>query len=691
MKSFTAEVPDWGELAPCRVTQRPQLKGNSCVTLSCGDNAVQITLHDFGARIHIGAPHAADYGILIQEPSAEDVRLDNEDEFTIIEAGVHRLVLTHDPFSFVLYKNGSPVLQSGRDGHFVRRHRIPPFCRLESGWLVNIDLASSGRVFGLGEKWSRLDRRGEIVRSYNRDALGVNAEWSYKNTPFAWSPAGWGVFVLTPAPVTHAVGFAPWSQRSYGLLVEDATADIFLFTGDSGRELIRQYTGLTGRAPVPPLWSLGAIISKAYYRTPGELLETARTVRAHDMPCDTITLDGRAWQDTETRFAFEWDPARFEDPAQLIADLHALDFKVCVWEYPLVSVKNPLFDEMAAKGWLLCDDEGNGEACRYEFDREPFGAVLTPLPPSGLVDFTHPEACAYWRDRHKELFEIGVDMIKADFGEQVEPAMRAYDGSTGTQLHNVYALLYNRCVYEAAERYAPNGAFLFSRAGWAGSQRYPAQWGGDPQADWEGLAASLRGGLSWGLSGAPFYATDVGGFYGDERDTQLYVRWTQAAVFSAHMRLHGIGAREPWSYGPEAQDAAMAALELRYRLIPYLFRAMQEAAASGLPVQRAMVLGCPDDPAAWGFDDQFFFGADMLVAPCLRPDGLARVYLPHGDWRRFPSGEPIEGGRVHDLVLELDEMAVFVRAGVAIPLGPAVQHTGMLSSAPVVEEIWRAP
>ena len=122
---------------------------------------------------------------------------------------------------------------------------------------------------------------------------------------------------------------------------------------------------------------------------------------------------------------------------------------------------------------------------------------------------------------------------------------------------------------------------------WSGSQRYPSQWGGDPQADWGGLAASIRGGLSWGLTGAPFYATDVGGFYGDRRDPLLYVRWAQASVFSAHMRLHGIGAREPWSYGPEAERAAMAALELRYRLLPYLWRTVEEASATGLPVQRA--------------------------------------------------------------------------------------------------------
>jgi alpha-D-xyloside xylohydrolase len=462
--------------------------------------------------------------------------------------------------------------------------------------------------------------------------------------------------------------------------VEDAELDLFLFAGGDGATLLRQYTDLTGRAPVPPPWSLGVILSKAYYKDADEILAVAREVRARRMPCDTITFDGRAWQDTDTRFAFEWCPKRYPDPKPVLAALKALDFRICVWEYPLVSVRNPLFAELAAKGWLL-QDARTGDAYRYRFDPEPFGAVLTQLPESGLLDFTHPDAYAYWRDRHRELFEAGIDMIKADFGEQVEEHAVAHDGSRGGALHNAYALLYNRCVYEAAERYCRSGAFLFSRAAWAGQQRYPSQWGGDPQSDWGGLAASVRGALSWGLTGAPYYATDVGGFYGDSRDPVLYVRWCQAAVFAAHMRLHGIGAREPWSYGVEAERAAMEALRLRYRLLPYLRSAMEEASRTGLPVQRAMVLACPDERAAWAYEHQFFFGRDLLVAPCLNAAGDVRVYLPEGAWRRFPGGEIFEGGREHRLHLTLAETAVFAPEGARVPLGRDVQHTGELAGS----------
>jgi alpha-D-xyloside xylohydrolase len=695
MPAFQLEVPNWGRIPPVKVTGPALVGTDGLVTLSTDAGVFTLSLHDWGARLRAGPP-VRDYGILPAQPQALPCSLSAVPAGTRIEARATdgarlSLVIGHEPLCFEFRRDGRAVQSSPTDGHFVRRFRLPPFARIEGAWLVSLELASSTPVYGLGEKSGRLDKRGQLLRSFNQDALGLNAEWSYKNTPFAWSPEGWGSFVHTVAPVTHAVGFGPWSQRAYVLKIEDESLDLFLFDGADGAAQLRQYTALTGRAPLPPLWSLGVILSKAYYRDSAEILAVAREVRARGMPCDVITFDGRAWQDTDTRFAFEWCPKRYPDPRPTLDALKALGFRICVWEYPLVSVRNPVFDELARKGWLL-KDRRTGEAYRYKWDLEPFGPVLTPLPESGLLDFTHPEAYAWWRDQHRALFEAGVDMIKPDFSEQVEPNMLASDGSCGNMLHNVYALLYNRCVYEAAQMYAKDGPFLFSRAAWSGSQRYPSQWGGDPQADWGGLAGNLRSGICWGLSGAPFYATDVGGFYGDQRDPVLYVRWAQAAVFSAHMRLHGIGAREPWSYGPEAEAAANEALRLRYRLLPYLWQVMREATTTGLPVQRPMVLACPQEPQAWNFEDQFFLGGDLLVAPCLRADGKVSVYLPAGRWSRFPGGGALlEGGQVVQLDLPLDQMAVFARAGAQIPLAAPRQslgEAGRPGNDPDVSEWW---
>ncbi|MDG0971305.1 MAG: alpha-xylosidase [Porticoccaceae bacterium] len=673
MISFKGDTPDWDNIPALEVTAVANLSaGDKCLLVETNAGPMEISLYSFGARLRLGERQFGDYGMLVEEPEAISLEVNSCADRTVIEGAGYRLEMEHRPFSFELFHGDSAIQRSPKDGHFVRQFRLPPVAKTEQGWFMSLDLDASEPVYGLGEKWGRVDKRGQLLRSYNHDALGVNAEISYKNTPFAWSPNGWGVFVHTPAPVTHGVGYPCWSQRAYGLLVEDSAADIFLLAADTPTQMISRYTDLTGRAPVPPMWSLGVILSKAYYADAEELLSTARKVREQEMPCDVITLDGRAWQDTQTRFAFEWDASRYPNPSLIIDQLKALNFKICVWEYPLVSVDNVLFEQMSSKGWLLKHRE-TGETYRYQWDTSCFGEVLTPLPESGIVDFTNPEAYEFWRDCHRPLFELGVDMIKADFGEQIEADMLAFNGDSGDRLHNAYSLLYNRCVYEAAELYCKTGAFLFSRSSWIGSQRYPAQWGGDPQADWGGLAASVRGGISWGLSGAPFYATDVGGFYGDKRDNELYVRWTQAAIFSAHIRLHGIGSREPWSYDVEANRAATEALQLRYRLLPYLNQVMQTSSESGLPAQRAMVLACPEERPAWGFEEQFMLGDSILVAPCLQPGGHVEIYLPRSIsevWKRFPNGETFAGGRSHKLTLSLDEIAAFVPEGQSLPMGP---------------------
>lgn len=688
--NFDALSPDWNAISATEITGLAQQLANNTLLLPTNDGPLLVSLHSFGARLRFGVKSFGEYQMLLSEPESAPIKTETDEGKTLISGAGHTILIQHAPFSFELRCGGRTVTRSTTDGHFVRKFRMPPVAKVNGGWLVSLDLDVSEPVYGLGEKWGKLDKRGQLIRSYNHDALGVNAEISYKNTPFCWSPNGWGAFVHTPAPVTHAVGFASWSQRTYGIFVEDGSADLFLFSGDNGAKQLNTYTELTGRAPSPPQWSLGVILSKAYYQDAQELLATAKAVREKNMPCDVITLDGRAWQDTDTRFAFEWDPSRYPDPKAIMDALKALHFKVCIWEYPLVSVANPLFKTMSDKGWLLTNKK-TGETYRYQWDMSCFGKVLTPLPESGIVDFTHPEAFAFWRDSHKPLFDLGVDMIKADFGEQIESDMQAHNGDCGDVLHNTYTLLYNRCVYEAAERYCKSGPFLFSRSSWTGSQRYPAQWGGDPQADWGGLAGSIRGGLSWGLSGAPFYATDIGGFYSDERNAELYVRWAQAAVFSAHMRLHGIGQREPWSYGPEAESAVNKALKLRYSLLPYISEAMSQSCVSGLPVQRAMALSCPNEKIAWAFEDQFFFGEHMLVAPALRPGGNVEVYLPKTiatSWRRFPCNTHFVGGELHQLNLKLDEIAVFVPEGIEIPLGPELEYIADTNAKPKTIRSW---
>jgi alpha-D-xyloside xylohydrolase len=689
MSEFNVNSPQWNDMKQLIIIGKASIS-NNVVEFNTNEGMIRISLSNAGVRFQLGEARQYNYEMIKNAPLVIETELESFDDKSIISAGDYKLIIEHSPFNFVLTKLDKVIQSTPKDGHFVRQYRLPPLTKIEDKWFMSFELGSSEPVYGLGEKWGKLDKRGQLIRSFNHDALGVNAEISYKNVPFAWSPSGWGLFVHTPAPVTHGVGFAPWSQRSYGLLVEDNYADIFLLHADSSADMLDLYTHITGKAPTPPDWSFGVILSKAYYKDVPELMSTAKAVREHNMPCDVITLDGRAWQDTDTRFAFEWDKSRYDNPAKVISDLKAMNFKVCIWEYPMISVENDLFDTLDKKGWLI-KDKRTGKSFQYDWDMSAFGEVLTPLPKSGILDFTHPEAYEFWCESHKPLFDLGIDMIKADFGEQIEDDnMLAHNGESGQALHNIYTLLYNRCVYEAAQRYSKNGPFLFSRSAWIGSQNYPSQWGGDPQADWGGLAASIRGGLSWGLSGSPFYATDVGGFYKDTRDAELFVRWIQASVFSAHMRLHGIGQREPWAYGEAAEVCANQALKLRYTLLPYIQKTAQQSTASGLPVQRAMVLAFPDDKAAWHFEDQYMFGDDLLVVPCLQPGGQVEFYLPEGDWKMMNDNQnrSFTGGKVHQLTLKLSEIAVFALVGKTIPLGAEIEHTDEVDSIATITEYW---
>jgi alpha-D-xyloside xylohydrolase len=276
----------------------------------------------------------------------------------------------------------------------------------------------------------------------------------------------------------------------------------------------------------------------------------------------------------------------------------------------------------------------------YRWLPPPNDRLIPHLQPSGLVDFTNPEAYAWYRDMHRDLFEMGVSVMKTDYGEALPEDVVGHNGDTGKRLHNIYTLLYNRCTFEASQMYGDKDGVVWGRASWAGGQRYPVQWGGDPQGDWEGLAGSIRGGLSWGMSGGAFYAHDIGGFYGVQEsggllgtgmpDPELYIRWAQAGVMCSHTRFHGTSPREPWFFGEQAEEIIRKWLAWRYQLIPYLQGCALEASQTGMPVMRAMNLAFPEDPLAWQFEHQYMLGPSLLVAPVIQAGGHVRFYLPAG-------------------------------------------------------------
>jgi alpha-D-xyloside xylohydrolase len=531
---------------------------------------------------------------------------------------------------------------------------------------------------GTGERFAGMDLTGRTICLENADAMGVNNRSAYKNVPWVLSSRGYGVFLHTSLAARLSLG--DHSTRSLQFAVPGQALDLFLIGGGDPDTVLRHFRELTGVPGSVPRWSLGIWMSRMTYFTAAEVESITQRLREEAWPCDVIHLD-TGWFAKD--WVCEWEfGENFPDPAAFMERLREDGFRVSLWQNPNILRECRWLDELQSKGFLgeRIEDTGQQGGESDFSDREVVGQI----------DFTHPSAVAWYQDKLRGLLQLGAEAIKTDFGETINMQTR-YKGMPATELANLYALLYQKAAAEvtAEER---GHALIWARAGWAGCQRYPVHWGGDCACTWDGMAASLRGGLHIGLSGFACWSHDVPGFHGlpdfmnNRPSAELYLRWTQFGCFTSHFRYHGTSEREPWFY-PDVADLVRAWWRLRYVLIPYIEQECEALRRTGRPFLAALCFEDSEDSMSWKCDDQFMAGRDLLVAPVMNESGRRGVWLPKGEWIDLWTGEIYAGRQwLAEVVSDLARCPVYVRNGAHLPvcLEP-VQHTGEIRSENVGE------
>jgi alpha-glucosidase len=555
------------------------------------------------------------------------------------------------------------------DQRKLRQEGIP--VKHGTAWEVETHLPEQAVVLGLGERAAGLNLRGGSYRFWNLDPGG------------SYAPGHDPLYACIP------VYFVLQDAGSYLVFYENAF-DGRLDLSDHARlrfergmlrsywipgkpvQALSQYAELTGKAPLPPRWALGYHQSRWGYRTQREVLELAAQFEEHDLALDVIHLDLDYMHGNRV---FTVDEKRFPDLPGMAGDLARKGVHLVTILDPGVKVE---------RGYDVFESGQRQDA----FCRLPGGRLAqAPVWPgwSAFPDFTLHAARKWWSGLYPRLLELGISGIWHDMNEPSafsawgEPTLplatqHALDGQTGDHraAHNLYGLLMNQAGFEALRQHRRQARpFLLSRSGWAGVQRFAWLWTGDTESTWEMLGRTISMLLGLGMSGVPYSGSDVGGFSG-KPSAELYLRWLQLAAFTPFFRTHsalGTPRREPWAYNEETLLAARACLELRRRLMPYLYTQAWRTSQHGLPLMRPMFWDEPDNQDLWEIEDQFFLGDSLLVAPVVTPGAFERtVVLPPGTWHDFATGQQYGGPGEITLPVALESIPLFIRAGSLLPM-----------------------
>ena len=561
-------------------------------------------------------------------------------------------------------------------------------------------LRSDEQFFGLGEKAGPINRRGRSYKMWNSDnpCYGVNEDPLYKSIPFFMSSYRYGVFFDNT--YKSEFKFGTESNDYYSFEAPGGEMIYYFIFGNDYKQIIQSYTQLTGKPIMPPKWAFGFSQCRGDYTREDLARSTADEFRKRHIPCDIIYQD-IGW--VEGLQDFNWKKNNYSNPKKMVQDLSKMGYKMIISQDPVISQANKVqWKEADSLGFLATDVR-----TRKSYDMPwPWGGNC------GVVDFTKPAVADWWGNYQQKPLNDGVKGFWTDMGE---PAWSNEDATDRLnmkhhlgmhdEIHNVYGLTWDKVVTEQFNKHNPNKRiFQMTRAAYAGLQRYTFGWSGDSGngnnvvEGWSQFANQIPVSLSAGMGLIPFWACDISGYCGDIKNTEamseLYIRWMQFGVFNPLSRAHheGGNASEPWRFGTEAENISREAIQLKYKLFPYIYTYAREAHDTGIPLMRALLLEYPTDLETYKLNAQFLFGRELLVAPVVEKGALTKdVYLPEGEWVNFNDGKTTyKGGQWITVDAPLNVIPLFVKKGSIIPTMPVMQYIHEKSSYPVSLEIFPA-
>lgn len=545
------------------------------------------------------------------------------------------------------------------------------------------------RFIGLGEKTGDLDRRGSSYTNWNSDVPdhGPKSDPLYETFPFfvgMHSGLTYGLFFDNTHKSYFDFGATTDHQMSW-FGADAGDMNYYFFGAQNVADIIKDYTWLTGRMEMPPLWTLGYQQCRWSYMSAQEILDIAKTFRDHNIPADVMYCDIDYMDHYKI---FTWNHQTFPDPKSFIDKLKSMGFRLVTIVDPGIKVEPGYkqYDEGVAKNYFATYPNG-----------EKFVGEVWPGR-CHFPDFFRDDVRQWWGASFTALTEPGVEGFWNDMNEpaawgQNIPWMVKFGNYYIPEVRNVYGMEMARATYEGTKKILGNKRpFVLTRAAYSGTQRYSAVWTGDNSAYDAHMLLGQRMVNSLGITGMSLVGVDIGGFSGDPTP-ELMVRWNSLGVYTPMFRNHamqGTKMREPWRWGEVNEKIIKKDIEQRYKLLPYLYSSFYQSHQTGLPVSRTLAINYTQDTMIYNpsYQNQFLFGDGLLVAPVISTEHTVSVYLPQGEWYRVSSSQHYDGGHTYTVDAPLNDLPVFAKGGAIIPMQNVIQNTNEKGDGILEINVW---